>query len=782
MSGKQQRSLRARPGARTTKPGGRPSKALSLAISLHQAKQLPRAEALYRQILASNPQHVDCLHNLGMLLFQAGRPDEAIALLERAAVAAPTSKEIGNTLVNMLGNLRRHEQAIIALHRMIVADPTDVSAYNNLGTLFHEQGKLAEAAEAYERALELDPALTPAHANLGAALMGLGRIGDALVHFRAAADLRPEDAGLHRSLGAALGAAGDNESALAAFDRALALAPELPEAHYGRGEILVGLGRHDQAVEAFNRAIELKPGYAEALSDLGVSLQQLGRTTDALAAYRKAVAANPRLADAHANLGAALRIAGALGDAVECLEKAIALDPEHAEAHATLAGVLRDQGRLDEALAGYRRAFALNPGLLEAHNNLLMAMHYHPGLSHEAIFEEYGRWNARHAAPLARRHENPPLAVGAEGRVRVGMVSADFRRHPVGYFMTGAIEHLDRRIFDVVLYSNSVKEDNLTARLRAAATEWIPVATMGDDALADRIRRDRVHILLDLSGHTRGNRLMVFARRPAPIQVLAGGFFDTTGMDAMDYVISDGVETPVGAERWFSEQVVSMPDGYISYDPPDYAPEVARLPAAANGRITFGCFNNLAKINDHVVDLWCRVLHRVEGSRLVLKTKQLDDASVRERFAGLFAERGIAADRLDLQGFAPHAELLGAYNTVDIALDPFPYSGGLTTCEALWMGVPVLTLPGPTFAGRHSASHLTNVGLTDWIVDSPDAYVEKAETWAQDLDGLAALCASLRERTRSSPLCDGARYARNLETALRRMVEACPVADDVLMP
>ncbi len=362
------------------------------------------------------------------------------------------------------------------------------------------------------------------------------------------------------------------------------------------------------------------------------------------------------------------------------------------------------------------------------------------------------------------------------------MISGDFRRHPVGYLMAGAIEHLDRRAFDVVLYSNSVKRDDLTDRLRAAATEWVPVAAMSDGALAERVRHDAIHVLFDLSGHTRANRLMVFARRPAPIQVLAGGFFNTTGMDVLDYVISDGVETPPDAAPWFTEQIVRMPDGYVSYDPPDHAPDVAPLPAAAAGHVTFGCFNNLAKINDDVVDLWCRVMRRVEGSRLVLKTKGLDDPPVAERYLGLFAARGIDSARIDLHGFGPHADLLAAYNTVDIALDPFPYSGGLTTCEALWMGVPVLTLPGPTFAGRHSASHLTNVGLADWIVGSADAYVDKAAAWAQNLDGLAALRATLREQTRRSPLCDGPRYARNLETALRRMVEERLRADGAMAP
>ncbi len=613
--------------------------------------------------------------------------------------------------------------------------------------------------------------MAAARANLGGALMAMGRIAEAIVQFRAALDLQPEDAGLHRSLGAALAAAGEPEAALSALDHAVALAPRVAEGHYGRGEALIRLKRREDAIEAFNAAIALKPAFARAHSNLGAALQALDRRAESIAAYRAAISADPGLAEAHANLGAALRADGRLGEAEGCLRKAIALDPKLAEARASLGGVLRDQGRIGDAVAAYRAALDIDPGLIEAHDNLLMAMHYDPGSSREDIFAEYGRWNARHAAPLAGRHPRPRLAAGVEGRMRVGMVSGDFRRHPVGYMMAGAIEHLDRNTFDVVLYTNAATGDDLTERLRAAATEWVPVAGMSDDALARRIRRDGIHILVDLAGHTRANRLLTFARRPAPIQVLAGGLFDTTGMDAMDYVISDAVETPPDADPWFTERIVRLPDGYISYDPPTYAPEVGPLPALRDGRITFACFNNLAKVNEDVVGLWSRVLRRVEGSRLVLKTKPLDDSSTRERFQGLFAARGIEPSRVELQGFAPHPELLGAYNAVDIALDPFPYTGGLTTCEALWMGVPVITLPGPTFAGRHCASHLTNVGLADWIVADADAYVDLAASWAGDPHRLAALRAGLRERIRRSPLCDAPRFARDLGAALRRMVD-----------
>jgi predicted O-linked N-acetylglucosamine transferase (SPINDLY family) len=298
---------------------------------------------------------------------------------------------------------------------------------------------------------------------------------------------------------------------------------------------------------------------------------------------------------------------------------------------------------------------------------------------------------------------------------------------------------------------------------------------MSDAAVAERIRDDCLDILVDLSGHGDGGRLLVIARRPAPVQVKwVGGLFNTTGIDVIDYLLSDGIETPPGDERWYTERNVRLPDGYVSYDPPADAPPVGPLPALANGHVTFGCFNNFAKVNDGVIELWCALMRELDGSRLILKAKQLADPPLRARLFEAFEQRGIGGGRVELLAHSPHADLLATYNRIDIALDPYPYSGGLTTCEALWMGVPVITLLGPTFAGRHSASHLTNVGLADWIVADREAYAETAVSWAQDLPRLARLREDLRDRVRRSPLCDHPRFARNLESAFRQMLADLP--------
>jgi predicted O-linked N-acetylglucosamine transferase (SPINDLY family) len=292
---------------------------------------------------------------------------------------------------------------------------------------------------------------------------------------------------------------------------------------------------------------------------------------------------------------------------------------------------------------------------------------------------------------------------------------------------------------------------------------------MKDEALADRIREDRIDILVDLAGHTANNRLLVFARKPAPVQATWLGYPNTSGLAAMDYFLSDAVETPPGAEKWFSEEVIRLPDDYACYLPPAYAPEVGPLPAQGRGHVTFGCFNNLAKVNGEVVALWARLLHRMGNSRLVLKTHSLGDTGVRERYHAMFEAHGVDRKRVDLLARSPHPELLAHYNKIDIALDPFPWSGGITTCEALWMGVPVVTLAGETFAGRHSASHLHNVGLGDWVVETPEEYLMIAERWSRDVAALAELRAGLRGRMARSALTDGERLTRSLETAYRKM-------------
>ena len=474
------------------------------------------------------------------------------------------------------------------------------------------------------------------------------------------------------------------------------------------------------------------------------------------------------------------------------------LTPNLTEAHNNLGSALKDQGRLDEAVVCYRRALELKPDSAEAHSNLLLTLHYEAGVTLASLAEAHAEYDRRHGDcphfrergdvalhETLRRRENGTVPLGPapsrdaitphrsgrarEERLRLGFVSADLRRHPVGYFLVRVLENLGREGHETVCYSNRILKDDLTHRIQSAVTGWHDVIGKSDERLAEQIRADGIDILFDLGGHTARNRLLVFARKPAPIQITWIGYEGTTGLGTMDYLLADRHVAPEGMEPFIRERVLRMPDGYLCYEPPASAPVVAPLPSLKRGYTTFGSFNNPAKITAEVVSVWAEILRRVPGARLVLKYRGLGDAGVRGRYLELFTAEGVEERRLELLPSSLYAEYLAAYHEVDVALDPFPFSGSATTCEALWMGVPVVTCPGETFASRHTLSHLSNVGLTETIARDRNEYVELAVSLAGDLPRLAALRGSLREKMASSPLCDGKRFAANLTNLLRNV-------------
>ncbi len=370
--------------------------------------------------------------------------------------------------------------------------------------------------------------------------------------------------------------------------------------------------------------------------------------------------------------------------------------------------------------------------------------------------------NRAHVSPLRGERFSGPSRRALSDSIVLGFVSGDFRRHPVGYFLISIIESLSKKNCKIICYANQIENDDMTERFRKAAHVWKSCAHLPDDVLAQIIRQDNVDILFDLSGHNERNRLLVFARKPAPLQVTWAGYMATTGLETMDYIIADRHQIPEGSDGFYTEKVIRMPHSFVCYDPPGYAPPVLPLPALANGCVSFGCFNLLVKISSDVIGMWCTILRQVAGSRLILKTKELNSEETRKRYRDLFLRQGIGPDRVELIGGTPHREHLDSYNRIDIALDPFPFSGSTTTLESLWMGVPVITMPGETFASRHSLSFLSTVGLTETIADTPDRYVALAKELGGNLHRLSEIRSSLRDRFRASPLCDGEGFAGSL--------------------
>lgn len=708
--------------------------ALALAVRHHEAGDLPQAERLCRLVLQAEPANADALHLLGVLAHQAGRPDLAAGYVRRAVALAPGRADFRS----------------------------------NLGLIAQAFGRPADAAACFREALRLRPDFADAHFNLGVLLQGQGHPAAAEACLREALRLRPGDAETHCTLGTALQDQGRAAEAEACYREALRLHPGYAEAHCNLGTALQEQGRPAAAEACYREALRLRADYPEAHCDLGTVLQGRGQIQAAEACYREAVRLRPGCPAGHSNLGVILRDQGRVDEAAACFREALRLRPDHPDAHGNLGNLLKDVGRLDEALAAFRRCLEFRPGSAAAHSNLLYALHYHPAATHEGLGEEHGRWNERHAEPLAagvRPHANDPTP---DRRLRVGYLSPDLRAHPVGRFLLPVLEAHDRTQVEVCCYSSSAAAtDDLTRSLRGHADLWRDVAGHTDERLAEVVREDGVDVLVDLAAHMANNRLLVFARRPAPVQVTYLAYCSTTGLRAIDYRLTDPHLDPPGRQgASYSEESVWLPETYWCYRAPVEAPPVAPTPALAAGRVTFGCLNNYCKATPPALDAWRALLRAVPGSRLLLHAQP---GAHRQRAHAFFADGGVDPGRVEFVGFSPLADYFRLYDRIDVGLDPFPYCGGTTTCDALWMGVPVVSLAGATAVSRAGLSILTNAGLPELVARTPDEYVGIAAALAGDLPRLAALRSGLRERLLRSPLTDAPRFARHLEAAFRRM-------------
>lgn len=564
--------------------------------------------------------------------------------------------------------------------------------------------------------------------------------------------------------------AGNHEAAIELIRRAIEQAPGEALFHSNLGVAYKDRRQFDQAAACCRRALELQPDLADAHNHLGVVLQLQQQPREAIACFRRALELEPNRADAHFNLGNALKDLVQLSAAVMCYRRAVELKPDYAEAHNNLGHALWEVGDLDGARGCLRQALRHNPDYADAHSNLLFTLNYQPDTTPATLAAAYADYDRRYAAP---RVEHAVSRGDVRRPLRLGFVSADLGNHPVGYFLVQGLEHLDRTRFATVCYSDRAIPGDRADRLQAAATLWRDVASLSDEQLTAAIVADRIDILFDLAGHSGRNRLRVFARKPAPVQITWLGSEGTTGLSTIDYVLADRYLIGAGEEPFYREQVLRMPDGYVCYDPPPQAPPAGPLPAAEKGMVTFGSFSNLAKINLQVIAVWSEILKRLPDARLMLKNRWLADAGVRKFVEDRFAACGVEVARLSLLGDSSYAEYLAAYEQVDVVLDPFPFSGSATTCDALWMGVPVITMPGATFVSRHSLSHLSTLGLTETIARSPEEYVELAVALAGDVPRLAALRAGLRGRMAASPVCDGKRFAAHLANVLETVWQ-CP--------
>nr|WP_290226838.1 tetratricopeptide repeat protein [Trichocoleus desertorum] len=526
-----------------------------------------------------------------------------------------------------------------------------------------------------------------------------------------------------------------------------------------------------EAVAYYQKALALRPTAPDIYTNLGNVYQDLGQAEAAIASYQQALALKPDSAEAHNNLGNMYKRQGQLAEASSHYQQAVTLRPDLAETYNNLGNVLKDQGRMTEAIAAYRQAIAMKPTLMEAKSNLLFSLHYDRTHNPETIFAEHKRWAEQYAEPLTQAAASHLNDRNRDRRLRIGYVSPDFNAHPVGFFIGSILAAHDHANHEVFCYANLTAADGLTEQLRRFADRWRDIISLSDAQVAELVRQDKIDILVDLAGHTAGNRILVLARKPAPIQVTYLGYPNTTGMSAIDYRFTDTWADPVGvADTRHTETLVRLPRGFVCYQAAQNAPAVSPLPALTKGYVTFGSFNNLAKVTPEVIATWAKILKAVPQSQMILKYKALTDAATRQHFHDLFAQHGVTSDRVQLLGHvSSFAEHLALYHQIDIGLDSFPYNGTTTTCEALWMGIPVVTVAGQSHAARVGMSLLANLGLTDLIAVSLAEYVNLAQHLAQDRDRLRYLRSNLRYLMSRSPLTNGRGFTQTLESVYRQM-------------
>jgi protein O-GlcNAc transferase len=626
----------------------------------------------------------------------------------------------------------------------------------------HQAGRLAEAAAGYRRALAIDPRHALALCNLSGALIDLGQTDEAMSFCLRALDVDPNMHEAHSNHANILNTLGRPAEALAAAKKALALCSNDPNIFTNLGNCLNNLGRFNEALAAYKQALNLYPNYVEAISNIGSVLARMGHRDEAIAAFRHCLKIRPTHAAAASNLGAALNELGRPDEALAACKHALALQPNSAHAHNNLGNAFKDAARLDEAIACYRAAVRLNPTDAAVHSNVIYTLQFHPAYDEAALYAEQRQWNQIHALPLQSRIRPHKNDRSPHRRLKVGYVSPYFFSHAETFFTLPLLECHDHTQFEIHCYASLFHTDEFTQRTRAAADRWHDVLPLSDEDLAEKIRADEIDILIDLSMHMSQNRLRVFAQKPAPVQIAWLAYPGGTGLDAMDHRITDPfLDPPDKPTDHYREQSIRLKDCWCCYDPLGNVP----MAAARNGNsIRFGSLNNSCKISEPLLKLWARVLVAVPDSSILMQALSQDHQA---RIRAIFQSVGFSPSRIDFTGRIPRPDYLRLHDQIDICLDPLPYNGITTTCDALWMGVPVVTLQGKTAAGCAGAGILSAVGLPDLIANTEDQFVEIATKLATDQTRLAGLRTSLRQKMIESPLMDAGSFTRKMEAAYR---------------
>lgn len=702
-------------------------------------------------------------------LCQMGRFADALQMCVPLCSDKPDDPELWFLQGAIRGSLGDFHAAEACSRKALSLAPGQPTLYCNLGIALLRQDRPAEAREAFRNALNLRPSYAEGLTGLGDACYALGEFTEAVRYFRESLTVVGSQPQTLYNLAQATLKTGDHSRVDHYFEQATLLAPTIVEMWIAWSNYLLGQGNLTRATQILDKAIAQLPDSADLRYQYGFVRHQAGRYEQALESFDYCLRLDAHHRSALFARAMLLRQIGRLSDAAQNLLTILQINPADAQAHAGLAGLYKDEGRIEESLSHGHKAVELDPGNAEIHGNLVMDMHYSERITPSELFAAHQSWGLAHATEL----DNPVFKTASadpDRPLRIGYVSPDFREHSVAYFASPIVTHHDRTQHTVFCYSNLAPEraDSMTEHLREHADVWRDIASLSDKNAVELIGADGIDVLVDLAGHTANNRLGIFALRAAPIQITWIGYPGTTGVPAMDYRLTDAIADPApDSDRFCTEQLVRIPEGFLCYSPPD-APDPGPAPQEHNGFVTFGSFNNLAKVNDLLLVTWAAILKAIPNSRLVLKSIALADDAVRVRMHARLSALGVDAARIDLIPWQPtSASHLGHYRLIDVALDTYPYNGTTTTCEALWMGVPVISWRGQTHASRVGASLLGQIGLTDFVADAANQYIQLATSLALDADRLSELRKTLRDRLRHSTIMDSRAFCRRLEQTYR---------------
>ncbi len=754
-------------------------KLLDEGIEHSKAGRFDEAMKCFNQILEHDPENVDALHLSGVVAANRKNFKDARTLIKQAIAINPHEALFHFNLGNALLDEGQIIDAIKSFNETLNLRPGDIDVLNKLTSAcdklynkaiehFHA-AELDKAELACLEILDIRPGFAEAWHLLG---MVAGELGDhlaAIKHIYRALTISPEDPRYYDSLGTIFGNQGRHEYASECFKRAIRLKSDFLNAHIHLVTALTTLGKLKEAIDSARKIIELDPTNVKAYIVLASALLKNSKLDEALKIARHAVKLAPNNALALNTLARVLRALGQINEAIDTCQRSIQIDNCKADSHNILGCALKDIGRIEDAIVSFRRALDLDPSRADIHSNVLFSLHYTEPLNAKVIFQEHIHWAQYHTSTAVNTRSFKISSTDANRRLRIGYVSGDLRTHSVSYFFEPLLAAHDSNMLEVICFSNNPNNDDTTMRIRHHTDGWYDIRGLDDEQATTLIQSNAIDILVDLSGHTGHNRIPLFARKPAPIQITYLGYPDTTGIDEMDYRFTDEWADPPGqTDQYYTEQLIRLPNGFLCYQPPSICPEISPSPMRKNDYVTFGSFNNFAKVSPTIIRHWISILKKVSNSKLLLKSRGLEDGD--KRIIKEFETHGIDPKRIKLYNKLPSTlDHLSLYKELDVALDTFPYNGTATTCEALWMGVPVITLAGPLHLSRVGTSLLHSAKLSELIAESPEEYIQKAIELAANEERLIELRKSLRKCMKASPLTDAKRIASSIETEYRQM-------------